>query len=143
MRFFQILAEWEYACRAGTTSAYHFGGVLNGDKANVDGNYPYGTTTQGKYLERTTRVGEYGANAFGLNDMHGNVLEWCRDWYDNKFYASATIAAPENVKEAEYRVLRGGSWSNLARGSRSALRLRYSPALRDFLCGLRVLCLLR
>jgi formylglycine-generating enzyme required for sulfatase activity len=136
-------AEWEYACRAGTTTAYHFGGVLNGDKANVDGNYPYGTTTKGKYLERTTRVGEYGANAFGLYDMHGNVLEWCRDWYDNKFYASAAIADPENMKEAEYRVLRGGSWGSYARVSRSADRVRYTPAYRNFDCGLRVLCLLR
>ncbi|MEY4176814.1 MAG: hypothetical protein RLY70_388, partial [Planctomycetota bacterium] len=136
-------AEWEYACRAGTTSAYHFGGVLNGDKANVNGNYPYGTTTKGKYLERTTRVGEYGANAFGLYDMHGNVFEWCRDWYDNKFYASATIADPENVKEAGYRVLRGGSWVSNAWGSRSANRGRNAPADRSSDCGLRVLCLLR
>jgi formylglycine-generating enzyme required for sulfatase activity len=136
-------AEWEYACRAGTTTAYHFGGVLNGDKANVDGNYPYGTTTKGKYLERTTRVGEYGANAFGLYDMHGNVYEWCRDWYDHQFYASSAMADPENVKEATYRVLRGGSWDVGAWGSRSADRFRCSPAGRVIYCGLRVLCLLR
>ena len=136
-------AEWEYACRAGTTSAYHFGGVLNGDKANVNGNYPYGTTTKGKSLSRTTRVGVYGANAFGLYDMHGNVLEWCRDWYDNQFYASSAMADPENVKEAKYRVLRGGSWGALAWLSRSAYRNRLTPATRYVSCGLRVLCLLR
>jgi formylglycine-generating enzyme required for sulfatase activity len=136
-------AEWEYACRAGTTSAYHFGGVLNGDKANVDGNFPYGTTTKGKDLNRTTRVGEYGANAFGLYDMHGNVGEWCRDWYDDQFYASSAMADPENVKEATHRVLRGGSWVDVARDSRSADRYGVPPADRNFNCGLRVLCLLR
>jgi formylglycine-generating enzyme required for sulfatase activity len=136
-------AEWEYACRAGTTTAYHFGGVLNGDKANVDGNYPYGTTTKGKYLERTTRVGEYGANAFGLYDMHGNVLEWCRDWYDGQFYTSSAMADPENAKEATYRVLRGGSWGFNAWNCRSANRFRLTPAYRLNFCGLRVLCLLR
>ncbi|MEY4176817.1 MAG: putative serine protease HhoA precursor [Planctomycetota bacterium] len=136
-------AEWEYACRAGTTTAYHFGGVLNGDKANVDGNYPYGTTTTGKYLGRTTRVGEYGANAFGLYDMHGNVWEWCGDWYDDQFYANSAMADPENLKEATTRVLRGGSWGSYARVSRSADRVRYTPAYRNFDCGLRVLCLLR
>jgi formylglycine-generating enzyme required for sulfatase activity len=136
-------AEWEYACRAGTTSAYHFGGVLNGDKANVDGNYPYGTTTKGKYLNRTTRVGEYGANAFGLYDMYGNVAEWCLDWYDEKFSIRASMADPENTKKATLRVSRGGSWLSVARNSRSASRDRNPPANRSNFCGLRVLCLLR
>jgi formylglycine-generating enzyme required for sulfatase activity len=75
--------------------------------------------------------------------MHGNVWEWCRDWYDDQFYASSAMADPENVKEAEYRVLRGGSWYLSARDSRSAVRVRSAPANRIYNCGLRVLCLLR
>jgi len=72
-------AEWEYSCRGGTTSAFHFGNVLNGTQANVDGTSPYGTSSKGPDLERTTRVGSYAGNAFGLFDMHGNVKEWCQD----------------------------------------------------------------
>ena len=68
-------AEWEYACRAGATTTFHFGGTLNGDKANVDGSNPYGTATKGPFLQRTTTGGSYPKNAFGLFDMHGNVWE--------------------------------------------------------------------
>lgn len=133
-------AEWEYACRAGTTSAYHFGDVNNGKQANIDGNYPYGTTTKGPYLERTSVVGSYLANSFGLYDMHGNVWEWCGDWYDAGFYGqtSGTASDPFNSKPADNRVLRGGSWGSIARNSRSAIRDRISPGDRDFNIGLRI-----
>lgn len=80
-------AEWEYACRATTTSAFHFGDVLNGDSANVNGNFPFGTTKKGKYLGRPTTVGSYRQNNFGLFDMHANVWEWCWDSFDDKAYA--------------------------------------------------------
>ena len=136
-------AEWEYACRAGTTSAYHFGGVLNGDKANVNGFFPYGTTSKGKHLSRPTRVGSYGENAFGLYDMHGNVLEWCRDWYDEAYYTRTATDAPESTKEAESHVVRGGSWLSDARFSRAASRMGYPPDARNSSCGFRVLCMLR
>jgi formylglycine-generating enzyme required for sulfatase activity len=75
--------------------------------------------------------------------MHGNVYEWCQDWYDAEYYSSSPMDDPVNVREAEYRVLRGGSWDNLAWDSRSALRDRFTPADRNNFCGLRVLCLLR
>jgi formylglycine-generating enzyme required for sulfatase activity len=75
-------AQWEYACRAGTESVFRFGDVLNGKQANCDGNYPYGTTTKGTYLQQTCEVGSYAANAWGLCDMHGNVYEWCADSWD-------------------------------------------------------------
>jgi formylglycine-generating enzyme required for sulfatase activity len=134
-------AEWEYACRAGTTTPFHFGSTNNGAQANIDGNYPYGTATKGPYLVRTTSVGKYVANAFGLSDMHGNVWEWCFDRYDETAYSSrsGTTSDPVVTSSAEdRRVLRGGSWNNYARNSRSAKRFWSSPDLRDIDVGFRV-----
>jgi formylglycine-generating enzyme required for sulfatase activity len=134
-------AEWEYACRAGTTTPFHFGEINNGQEANINGDYPYGTSTKGPYLERTTTVGSYGANGFGLRDMHGNVLEWCNDWYDAKIYDQAANIAidPLGPVSGNLRVLRGGSWSNYdARFSRSALRYWSTPVIRSSLIGFRV-----
>ena len=134
-------AEWEYAARANTTTPFHFGGTLNGDKANVDGNYPYGTTTKGKYLERTATAGSYAKNDFGLFDMHGNVWEWCEDVYDEKVYGgrSGTTSDPKVTRGSEYRVLRGGSWYNDSKVARSAYRDGSTPGNRyDFKFGFRV-----
>ncbi len=80
-------AEWEYACRAGTTTPFNTGENLTTDQANYDGNYPYKNFPKGRYLKKTTPVGSYPANAWGLYDMHGNVYEWCHDWFDEKYYA--------------------------------------------------------
>ena len=127
-------AEWEYACRAGTTTPFHFGSTLNGDKANVDGNFPYGTTTKGKYLERPTTVGAYAKNDFGLYDMHGNVFEWCEDTYDESAYGkrSGTTSDPKVTSGSEYRVLRGGSWYFYSQLARSANRNYSTPDDRDY-----------
>ena len=113
-------AQWEYACRAGTTTPFNFGSVLNGDKANCDGNFPYGTSAEGQYLEKTSEVGEYPANAWGLFDMHGNVWEWCSDWYGD--YPSGSVTNPVGASEGLARVLRGGGWLRNARHCRSAYR---------------------
>ena len=119
-------AEWEYACRAGTQTAYFWGNALNGDKANCHGNYPCGTTTKGRYLQKTTPVGSYAPNAWGLYDMHGNVLEWCADWYES--YPSGAVTDPPGPAAGGSRVLRGGGWYGDARYCRSALRDYDDPA---------------
>ncbi len=133
-------AEWEYLCRSATTSAYNFGSVLNGDKANVDGNYPFGTTTKGSFLERSTDVGSYAVNRFGLHDVHGNVWEWCFDVYDESSYGSrsGTTADPLSSSGSEYRVLRGGSWYSLSGVARSAGRAGIQPVDRDGSDGFRL-----
>ena len=129
-------AEWEYACRAGTSSPYSFGGVLNGDKANCHGNYPYGTTIKGKYLEQTSEVKSYSPNAWGLYDMHGNVMEWCNDWYGD--YPSGSVTDPTGPEGGSRRVLRGGCWDSGAKHCRSASRYGGDPGLRSGLLGFRL-----
>ena len=133
-------AEREYAARGTTTTPFFFGSSLNGDHANVDGNYPYGTTTKGKYLERTTTVGSYSPNKFGLFDMSGQVWEWSDDVYDSAVYASrkGTTKDPRVTSGSEYRVLRGGSWNFNARNARSAYRDWFTPGLRYFNIVFRV-----
>ena len=133
-------AEWEYACRAGTTTAYFWGNALNGDKANCDGSYPCGTMKKGPYLEKTTPVGRYGANAWGFADMHGNVCEWCNDWYGRDYYRNSHLVDPQGPTAGDLRVLRGGSWDSLARRCRSANRSGNSPGNRDSRCGFRLCC---
>ncbi len=134
-------AEWEYACRAGTTTAFHFGNVLNGSQANVKGSKPYGTTVQGPYLERSTTVGSYAPNAFGLYDMHGNVGELCSDWYGSTSYASSPQtdpSGPSGPLKGSSRVGRGGCSSYFPAHCRSARRHGYGSSLRDWLLGFRL-----
>ncbi len=130
-------AEWEYACRAGTVTAYSWGDALNGDKANCDGNYPCGTTVKGRYRQETADVGSYSPNAWGFYDMHGNVWEWCSDWYGS-YEGDATN--PTGAASGVLRVLRGGGWLSLARSCRSALRYWFRPGDRDDDCGFRLCC---
>jgi formylglycine-generating enzyme required for sulfatase activity len=123
--------EWEFACRAGTRTPYSFGTKCNGVEANCDGNYPYGTEKKGPYLEQTSVVGSYAANAFGLYDMHGNAWEWCASWYAND------LAEGESREfRASARVLRGGSWGSVAWFCRSSSR--YRPTSRHVNVGFRV-----
>ncbi|MGF1672887.1 MAG: formylglycine-generating enzyme family protein [Rivularia sp. (in: cyanobacteria)] len=136
-------AEWEYACRAGTTTPFHFGETITGDLANYDASMIFADELKGELRQETTPVGQFPPNAFGLYDMHGNVWEWCLDnWHDNYEGAttdgSAWIEADEN--ENNHRVLRGGSWYSLPSDCRSANRYRYDSNLDNYNIGLRVVC---
>jgi len=131
-------AQWEYACRAGTTSAYSFGSSLNGQEANCNGNYPYGTSTKGPYLEKTVPVKSYAPNAWGLYDMHGNVMEWCQDWYDEDYYAASPTSDPTGPNSGSNRVIRGSCWYDIAQVCRSANRYEGAPVARNYGLGFRL-----
>jgi formylglycine-generating enzyme required for sulfatase activity len=141
-------AEWEYACRAGTTTPFHFGETITTDLANYNGNYTYASGPKGKYRQETTPVGSFPPNAFGLYDMHGNVWEWCADfWHAN--YAGAPVdgsvwssggnedAADAAASLRRYRMQRGGSWSVNPRICRAAHRFRSGPGFGFGLIGFR------
>ena len=128
-------AQWEYACRAGTVTATAFGDKLSSRQANFDGRIPYNGAQTGPYLERTTEVGSYAANAWGLHDMHGNVWEWCRDWYQSSLPGGTD---PETSSGAARRVLRGGSWISNGGYCRSASRSRFDPEGRYQSSGFRL-----
>jgi formylglycine-generating enzyme required for sulfatase activity len=115
-------AEWEYSCRGGAPSKnpFHFGPSLSSTQANFNDT-----------LGRTCAVGSYPANRFGLKDMHGNVWEWCHDWYDKDYYSRSPRKDPKGPATGTARVLRGGSWVNLGHDCRSAGRYRYDPGDRD------------
>ncbi len=117
-------AEWEYACRAGTTTPFYFGETITTDLVNYNGKYPYASAPEGVGCERTTDVGRFPPNAFGLYDMHGNLWEWCADsWHDNYEGAPADGSVWKGNNEDRF-VLRGGSWYDRAKWTRSSIRLR-------------------
>ena len=135
-------AEWEYACRAGTTTAFHFGETITSALANYNGSRTYASEASGEWREQTTRVGSFAANAFGLYDLHGNVFEWCADnWNENYEGAPSDGKAWLNEKNKDYRPVRGGSWDYLGEGCRSACRSYICPDIDiNISIGFRVVC---
>jgi formylglycine-generating enzyme required for sulfatase activity len=119
-------AQWEYACRAGTITPYHFGNDITTDQVNFDGCYPLYNVKNGNYRRKTMPVKSFACNNWGLYEMHGNVWEWCADWY--KPYTKETVVDPIGPNEGEYRVLRGSSWFSYGWNIRSAYRYRSVPA---------------
>ncbi|AHJ31605.1 hypothetical protein NSP_53170 [Nodularia spumigena CCY9414] len=118
-------AEWEYACRAGTYTPFHFGDIITSEVANYDGNSTYGNSLKGQYRQKTTPVGSFPPNAFGLYDMHGNLWEWCLDtWHSNYKVAPRDGSAWIDNDNQKFRLLRGGSWGSNPRLCRSASRVR-------------------
>ncbi len=140
-------AEWEYACRAGTVTATSFGDRFDTRRVNFNGK-PYNGGEPGTSLGRSTPVGSYPANAWGLHDMHGNVWEWCRDWYHDSLPGgtSPDLTSVKGVvnRDGTYsRVRRGGAWTEDGWACRSAMRLRYEPERNSDHIGFRVVAVER
>ena len=141
-------AQWEYACRTGTTTPFYFGNTITGELANYNASRTFANEPKGEYRGETTPVGQFPPNVFGLYDMHGNLLEWCLDDYHDNYEGaptdgSAWIVENDNRSQRESNaVLRGGSWDNNPENCRSAsryLNLRAARVLND-LVGFRVVC---
>jgi formylglycine-generating enzyme required for sulfatase activity len=123
---------------AGPYRTFSFGDSLSSRRqANFDGNFPYGGAARGPYLECPCKVGSYEPNAFGLHDMHGNVWEWCQDWYDKDYYANAPRRDPLCLVEAVRRATRGGGWRDAALRCRSASRGWGAPMNHSINLGFR------
>jgi formylglycine-generating enzyme required for sulfatase activity len=142
-------AEWEYACRAGTTTPFHFGETINTELANYCGtdnkkynwSGSYGDGPKGEYREQTTPVGQFPANAFGLYDMHGNVWEWCADEWHNNYAGAPTDGSVWLNEDKDISLLRGGSWAFNPLLCRSAIRISYGRRDDHFIgMGFRLVC---
>jgi len=136
-------AEWEYACRAGTTTSFYFGETISTNQANYDSKYPYETGQNGVYRPETKDVGSFPPNAFGLYDMHGNVWEWCLDhWHDSYVGAPTDGIAwiDEDVEDTATRLVRGGSWSFNPGYCRSAYRSDSFARKAFSVIGFRIVC---
>jgi formylglycine-generating enzyme required for sulfatase activity len=132
-------AEWEYACRAGTKTPFYFGETITTELANYDGSYTYAAEPKGKYRGQTTEVGSFPPNAFGLYDMHGNVLEWCQDTWHDSYKGAPDDGSAWVDNDNDYHLLRGGSWYYYPENCRSADR-HFIPDHLYLPVGFRVVC---
>jgi sulfatase modifying factor 1 len=129
-------AEWEYACRAGTTTPFSFGDNITPERVNYNGNTPYAGGEKGLYRQKTVPVASLPTNPWGLYEMHGNVWEWCADWFGD--YPTEPQIDPQGPQSGASRVLRGGSWNYCGGYVRSAFRLRLEPGRRVGRFGFRL-----
>ena len=129
-------SEWEYGCRAGTDTPFSFGPTITTDQVNYDGDFPYGDGPKGVDRKQTVEVKGLPCNVWGFYQMHGNVWEWCQDWYED--YPEGTAIDPPGAATGQWRVARGGGWFDPAWGCRSAQRSRWVPASRSDWLGFRL-----
>jgi len=131
--------EWEYACRAGTTTSFNTGNTISSNQANYDGRFPYNSNTRGEYRVKTTPVGTFAPNAWGLFDMHGNLWEWC---WDDRIEAIIETEFPQNetyvLSASTIRVIRGGAWSSSGVSIQSSYRSGYHPYYKSNTVGFRI-----
>lgn len=133
-------AEWQYACRAGTTTPFSCGDALGSQQANINGAFPYGGAERGPFLGRTCQVGSYEPNAFGLYDMHGNIAEMMQDWYGRYYFKESPTSDPAGPVKGSDKVVLGGSWGTDAARCRSAFRRSNATSGAAYFFGLRVAC---
>ena len=136
-------AEWEYACRAGTTTAFHFGESLNSNLANFNGKFPAGHGEKGDDRQKTVEVGSFEPNEWGLFDLYGNVWEWCEDVYHENYVGAPTDGGAWLAPAGSCRIVRGGAWITTAQCCLSSHRVWLVSGSRRNTLGLRVVGLPR
>lgn len=132
--------QWEYACRAGTTTPFSFGETLTSDIANFNGEHIFKDEPRGLYFHSTSEGGKFPPNAFGLYDMHGNLMEWCADNWIDDYRMSLRDGSDYQMIDNPYRVVRGGSWHDNPQLCRSAARIRVAQSDAEEYIGFRVVC---
>jgi len=129
-------AKWEFACRAGSKTPFYFGETISTDQANYNGDRTYGKGKKGVHRGKPMPVGSFPANAWGLHDMHGNLFQWCQDWYGE--YPHIDVVDPQGPNDGKERVLRGGASNVNPETCRSANRFSWGPDRRGCSLGIRL-----